>query len=308
MNHPSDTEKGRSGGVKWLGRFLIIAAAILWSCSGLFAKAPIFDQWPTESRGNLLVFWRAAFASLVLVFLIRKVTWTWRLVPGCLLFATMNWSFLGAMVYGEAALAIWLQYTAPVWVFLGSWLLFRETPKPRDWLLLAFATVGVAIILISQSGTGGSGGLLLGLVAGVTFSGVVLSLRWMRDVDSAWIIFLYHAVTAVLFAPYLFQSQIYPSGQQWIYLFCFGAIQMGIPYVLFARGLRSVTSHEAAGISLLEPILVPVWVFVAWHSHAEYEAPEWSTLVGGGLILAGLLLRYFRTSAKLEDEKPSPVD
>ena len=67
----------------------------------------------------------------------------------------------------------------------------------------------------------------------------------------------------------------------------FGLFQMALPYVIFARGLRSITSQEATVIGLLEPVLLPVWVYLAW---GEVPAP-W-TVIGGGLILAGLLLRY----------------
>ena len=67
---------------------------------------------------------------------------------------------------------------------------------------------------------------------------------------------------------------------------------MGLPYVLFARGLKSVPSHEASGIGLLEPVLLPVWVFLAWRHAADYSPPQWWTLVGGGLILAGLIVRF----------------
>ena len=83
-----------------------------------------------------------------------------------------------------------------------------------------------------------------------------------------------------------------PEGQQWLYLAGFGIFQMGLPYLLFARGLRSVTGHEASGIVLLEPLLVPVWVWLAWHTSPGYAAPRWWTLVGGGLILIGLVVRY----------------
>lgn len=292
----SDVASGRQ---KWLGRILIAIATVLWSSSGFFAKAPIFEDWPVEVRGDLLVFWRALFASLVLVFLVRKPCWDWRLVPSIIAFATMNWAFLGALVHTEATVAIWLQYTSPVWVFLGSWLVFRETPKPRDWTVLAFAVGGVTLILFWNASFSPRG-ITLGLISGLCFGSVVLSLRWMRDIDAGWIIFLFHAVTAVLFAPIVWRSNLLPSGQQWFYLLCFGAIQMGIPYVLFARGVQRITSHEASGLSLLEPILVPVWVFVAWRQHPDYQAPELATLIGGGLILMGLILRYFRTQPQDE--------
>jgi drug/metabolite transporter (DMT)-like permease len=67
----------------------------------------------------------------------------------------------------------------------------------------------------------------------------------------------------------------------------FGLFQMALPYVFFARGLRAITSQEATGIGLLEPLLLPVWVYLVWD-----EVPAASTLIGGGLILAGLALRY----------------
>ena len=78
----------------------------------------------------------------------------------------------------------------------------------------------------------------------------------------------------------------------------FGTFQMALPYVLFTRGLRSVTSHEASCISLLEPILVPIWVFVAWRHTPDYELPSWWTWVGASLILLGLLFRYMPVRKK----------
>ena len=57
---------------KTAGRLLILVAAVMWSTSGLFAKAPLFADWPLQVaglpvRGPLLAFWRAVFASLVLL-------------------------------------------------------------------------------------------------------------------------------------------------------------------------------------------------------------------------------------------------
>jgi hypothetical protein len=49
-------------------------------------------------------------------------------------------------------------------------------------------------------------------------------------------------------------------------------------------------------------LLVPVWVFVAWHQSPEYTPPALTTIVGGGLILTGLLLRYLGKTAERESE------
>jgi drug/metabolite transporter (DMT)-like permease len=291
----------------WQGRLLVIVAAVLWSTSAFFAKAPIFDNWPVESRGLLLAFWRALFACLPLVFLVRKPQFSWRLLPMITVFALMNWTYLSCLVYCEPALTIWLQYTAPAWVFLISWIFFRESPGIRDWLLLAFATVGVAIIVQAEIMGATPKGVQLGLLSGVFFASVVVTLRGLRDFESTWLIFLNHLMTAILFAPYLIYTGIYPNGSQWLYLAGFGIFQMGLPYVLFARALKAISSHEASGLSLLEPILVPVWFYVAWRNAPDYQAPAITTLVGGSLILVGLLMRYVkfkRNPTSTEIQKP----
>jgi drug/metabolite transporter (DMT)-like permease len=238
--------------------------------------------WP----GPVLAFWRAAFACVVLWPLVRRPAWSWKLVPAAALFAAMNYTYLTAMATGSAANAIWLQCTAPVWVLLIGVLVFREHAVGLDWLLVAFAAAGVAIILYFESSGQSPLAVLWGLASGVFYAGVVLSLRQLRHLESAWIVAVNHLVTAVVLAPYAFGSTYFPSGWQWLLLGGLGIAQMGLPYVLFARGLKSIPGHEATGIGLVEPLLVPVWA-LAWG-----DKPAWWTLVGGGLILIGLSIRY----------------
>ena len=69
-------------------------------------------------------------------------------------------------------------------------------------------------------------------------------------------------------------------------------VSAGLAVSAVCRGVRKISGHEASGIALLEPILVPVWVFLAWGNAPTYQPPRWWTYVGGGLILLGLLLRY----------------
>jgi len=277
----------------------------MWSTSGFFVKAPLFVGWP----GPVLAFWRALFASLILVPLVRRPQWTLRLLPMLAVFAAMNWCYLSAMVETEVTNAIWLQYTAPVWVFLASAFLFREKIHPLDWMLLAFAFLGVALIIVCEIQGESRRGVIYGLLSGLFYGGIAVSLRWLRDLESAWLVAMAHLATALVLSPYLMlHPERWPSGPQWFFLAGLGMLQLGLPYWLFARGLKTVTSHEASGISLLEPLLVPVWVFIAWRHTATYTPPQWWTLVGGASILTGLILRYagqwtqepYRTNAPVE--------
>ncbi len=302
------SSNSRPSGSPTAARLLLILVAVMWSTSGFFAKAPWLEQWPLDVRGPLLAFWRTLFAGLCLLPLVRRPQWSWRMVPAALIFAVMNVTYLTAVTKTTAANAIWLQNTAPFWVFLVNVVWLREAVEGRDWLMLLFAMSGVSLILLfefqtQQTATSRSG-VLWGVAGGLTYAGVILTVSSLRHLDSAWIIAVNHLVTAALLAPYVVRQDIWPTAGQAVWLAAFGVFQMGVPYMLFARALRSVKSHEAAGIILLEPVLVPLWVYLAWHSHASYQAPAWWTLAGGGLILAGLVLRYLGRGPKCASLKP----
>lgn len=294
---PSQTGTGqgspKSSESKTTGRVLILVAAVLWSTSGFFAKAPWFDGWPPEIRGLMLAFWRSFFACLCLVPLIRHPRWQWQLLPMVVCFATMVWSFMSAMVHGPAANAIWLQYLSPVWVLIGGLLFLKERISAQDVRMFVCCLSGVALILLMELRSGVSlYPTIMAILSGLSFAGVVLSMRSMRDADPAWLITLNHGATALLLLPWVWQhSMPLPMGSYFALGF-FGVFQMSVPYVLFARGLRTTTSPEASVLTLIEPILVPIWVFLAWHSHPSYDPPPWWTWVGAACILIGLLSRY----------------
>jgi drug/metabolite transporter, DME family len=268
-------------------RLLVLVAAVLWSTSGFFVKAPYLANWP----GPTLAFWRAGFACVVLWPLVRRPRWSWKLIPATATFAAMNYAYLTAMATGSAANAIWLQLTAPVWVLIVGVFVFGEKAIWRDWVLIGFAAGGVAIIVFFESQGESLDAVLWGLASGVFYAGVVLSLRQLRHMESAWLVALNHLVTAIVLAPLAFRTGHFPTGIQWLLLGGLGIVQMGLPYVLFARGLKRIPGHEATGIGLVEPLLVPVWVYLAWG-----DKPAWWTLVGGLFILMGLVVRYAWTS------------
>lgn len=296
LSSAASASSGEARREAFTGRMFILLAAILWSTSGFFAKSPSLQGW----SGPSLAFWRAVFAVIVLTPMVRRPKFSWALVPMVLSFVVMNWTFLTAMTICEASVAIWLQQIAPIWVFLGSILWLGEKAKRTDWWMLAFGMAGVFVILLNElSATGGASlGVAHGLVSGVTYAGVILSIRRLRDFDSFWLVALNHWATLLFLAPFVFspnsqlEGPVMPVGSQWMYLAGLGIFQMGTPYVLFAQGLKRIPSHEAAGIGLLEPILVPVWVFLAWHNHPRYLPPTWAAYVGGSLILAGLIVRF----------------
>ena len=278
---------GPTASSKLVGRLWVLAAALMWSTGGLFAKLPIWDDWDLTVRGPLFAFWRAFFAALVLVPTVRRPRYSGYLVPLTLIFTVMNVTYLMSLTRTTAANAIWLQATAPWWVFLLSISLLREPVARRDLIPLLFGCLGVGTILSFEIRGQAQFGVVCGLASGVTFALVLMFMRRLRAEDPAWLVALNHAVAALALLPWIIYLGLWPSPGQLLVLAAFGALQMGIPYTFMLRGLRSISTQEAAALILIEPVLNPLWVFLL-----GLETPAWWTLVGAGLILVGLLLRY----------------
>jgi drug/metabolite transporter (DMT)-like permease len=211
------------------------------------------------------------------------------------------------MTRTTAANAIWLQNTAPLWVFLFGVGILHERVQRADWLMLAAVVCGVGFILTFElraaSRLGGDlSGVLLAVASGLLYALVVVSVRALRELDSAWLIALNHGVTAVVLLPYVVYQDIWPTSTQLTWLAAFGVLQMGLPYLLFARGLRVIPGHEASFIGLLEPVLVPIWVWLVWRHDATYQSPAWWTYVGGAMILVGLAGRYVLSPSMVIDD------
>lgn len=271
-------------------RLCVFAVALLWSSSGFFTKSHFFDTWPLEWRGALFGFWRALAAGAILLPGVRRVRFRPMLIPMVVCFAGMNLTFLTAMVQSTAANAIWLQSTAPFWVLLASCFIFREPVQKRDLIPFVAAFCGVGLILffeLSQSPRTSRTGVICGLLSGICYGGVLVTLRQLRDENNAWLVALNHAAAALTLLPVVLWLGYWPSLFQLAWLVAFGVIQMALPYLLLTASLKVIPSHEAALIGLIEPVLNPTWAYLVWG-----ERPAWWTLAGASFILLGLFLRY----------------
>lgn len=263
------------------GRLLILAAALLWSLAGVFIK--FLDLYPLS-----IVFYRSLFASLVFAPFVRRSQLQVRpaIVVSVLSYTAAISAFVAANKLTTAANAIVLQYTAPVFVFLLTRLIWGEKISKLNGCTLAVAMLGVAIIASDSAGEPEMAGVLLALLSGVLFAVYMVNLQRTQEVHPVYLTWINNLVCALLLL-LVVKSQLALSLQQAIILAVMGAVQLGMPYFLFSQGLRTVPLQEASLIALIEPVLNPLWVALI-----VGEIPSAATLVGGLIILFGLGVRY----------------
>ena len=123
-------------------------------------------------------------------------------------------------------------------------LVFRERAGWRDWLLLVFCAAGVGVILYYESRGESLEAVLWGLASGVFYAGVVLVAAAAAGHGFGLAGGAESLVTAVALSAFALgalctdRRRIFPAASSGCSWRGFGILQMGLPYVLFARGLQ----------------------------------------------------------------------
>ena len=299
-------------------RLCLVLAAVLWSSGSFFIR---FLREPSPLAESLhftldepslsplqVAFYRGLFGGLGMLLLVRRadVRFQPRMIGMVLVFAVMSGLYMSALALGPAANAIFLQNTAPIWVSLFGVFVLKEAADRRGWQSVLLGGIGAVVIVAGNWPTNlppeeeqaQVAILLMGVGSGLTYAGVMIFLRMLRSECPAWLTALnligsgaaIGAYVAIRFGPsYFVEWAAAPSAAQFAVLVVYGIVQMAIPYWLFARSLKSVSPQEAGIITLIEPLLNPLWAFLMT---PEKDKPTVPMLIGGGLIFAALVWKY----------------
>jgi drug/metabolite transporter (DMT)-like permease len=266
------------------GVLLLLLTAVLWSLGGLWVK---FIDWnPLAIAGA-----RSLIAFGLIAALMPKALGqlTWGAVPGAIAYTAVMFLFVLATKMTTAANAVFLHYTAPIHIALiGPWLL-GERARLRDWALIAVALGGVALFFCDELDLKSRWGLLAGLGSGYCSAWLIMLMRRARTASPEAMTQLGNLLAVAVASPWLFP--VHKLEQNGLWLLMLGGVSLGAPYVLYSRAIREVKALDATLITMIEPILNPIWVMAVAH-----EYPSGWSLVGGALVLSTSLARSVLSS------------
>lgn len=275
------------------GYWMVFLAAVMWSTAGILIKLLTTRYGMTSGAVACL---RSAIGGLALAWALPGLRGSpmGRVGPASVLYTIVVGSFVLATAITTAANAILLQYAYPMLVAVGAVCLFKERLGRRTVAALVLGMGGVVAILAGSWRPGEQAGLALGAVSAVALAGLTLLQRSIRSGSPVAQSSFYNLVAGVLLLP-LAWGAFHVSGAALCVVAVMGIFQLAVPYVLFIKGLRIVPATDVALITIIEPILNPLWV---WLGHGE--VPHWSTGVGGALILGALLVRFLKAPERSE--------
>jgi len=257
---------------------MLVFTALLWSTSGVLIKAL---SWQPVS----ILAGRGLFTSIVFLLYMRRLPtqWTrWMLLAAGGSIVT-QFLFVVATKLTTAANAIFLQYTAPIYVVLLAYWLLREKPSRTDFIAMGIIFLGMILFFGDKLSTAGFDGNILAVLSGVTSAVMMVSFRAQKDGSPEDSILVASVVMTIIGIPSILKESW--TITNWSIIAYLGIFQIGLAFILFTKSIKLIPALEANLIGTLEPVFNPVWVFLFLG-----ESMGKSALLGGLVVLTGVII------------------
>ena len=270
------------------GYALVFVATIMWSLAGVFARLI-----PHLDFGTVL-FGRAFFggASGLIVAYVEwrsgRFTLNRLATPLTLLViflsSTAITAYVGAVLTTTIADVLVIYATLPFVAAGMAYVTIGERASRRTLIAAAIAMVGMVVMVAGGLGHGRLLGQSLSFLMTATFAGLLVVQRGRPDLPVSPI----NAVAALIASGFgfLVSRHVEASWFDIGVLFVFGVTSITIGFGLFIEGAKFIPSAEASLIAMLDVVLGPLWVLIAFG-----EQPDRTTIIGGCFVLAAAIWR-----------------
>ena len=261
--------------------FLIIAAVIIWSLSGLLVKAVNADPlWISLIRclgGGIFL----------LPYIFKEKIYPMKnILFGGIFMAIFLLSLTITTRISSSAMAISMQYTAPMYV-IGYGFYKSKEIKFEKFIVFLLIFAGIIFNSITSMNGGNWWAIVSGITIGLAFVFYSYNLQKVKKGNLLGIVALINIISAIFYGILLiFRYSPPPSSfNEIIILSISGIVISGISYALYGEGLREVSMEKAMIICLAEPVLNPLWVYLG-----KGEIPSMTTVIGSILILLSAII------------------
>jgi drug/metabolite transporter (DMT)-like permease len=261
----------------------------------LFAGRPLISPVVlSQTRTSFAVLMLAVFLSVRYgseFFRIRREDLAVCAAVGTLGLAGSNFFYYFAVQYSTVAIAITLQYAAPVWVLLWMVLGGREQLSMVRVVSVVLAMMGSAVTigLFGQGAELNFLGVGAGILASFSFAFYNIAAQKLVTRSHHLRIMFYVLLSAAVFwfvinPPWRLAAQHY-SAAQWGFLLLFACCSTLLPYVFFFSGLKYLDPTRAIIASCLEPVFAVLFAAAFVH-----EGVGWLQVLGIAAVLAGTVM------------------
>ncbi|MEI7483448.1 MAG: DMT family transporter [Ignavibacteriota bacterium] len=271
------------------GLVYIAITAFLWSSSGLFIKILTLNAYQIS-------FYRSLIAAVTLLIILYgkhrtiKFEFDKLTVLASLFYAGILIFFVVANKLTTSANAIFLQFTAPIYLLFLEPFFLKTKFRRKDLITIVICISGMALFFMGKLEIGNIYGNLIAIAAGICFAMFSLFIKWKKTLgnENTIISIIYgNLLVGIICFPFIF-NEIAVSSTQFYVLLYMGVVQIGVSYFIFNIGIKYVSATESMIIGMLEAIFNPIWVFFG-----VGEVPATTAVIGGVIIFAAILIHNF---------------
>lgn len=279
------------------GYVFIIAAASCWGFIGIFSSIAFSEGVaPME-----VAFWRALLAWFFFAtqaFIQKEMRMQIRDIPLLCIFGLLGISlfyisYLYAIDAGGAALASVLLYTAPAWVVVCSFFIYKEKLTTQKIVALILIIAGVFLI----SNTGGNANsttslsaiaIVSGLTAGFCYSLYYTLGKHFSARYSSANLFLYMLPIGCLgILPFV--EFVPKSPLAWFAIACIAFLSTFIANQCYYQGLKKLEAGKASIVATIEPVIAATAAFFIFGEHFTLLG-----YIGAMLVICAVLLTIIK--------------
>lgn len=239
--------------------------------------------WPPLAIAGI----RSGLAGLTILFYLRKPKFSWSKyqIGAAISYASTVTFFVMANKLTTAGNAILLQYTAPIYVALLSYIMLKEHSSTIDWLAIAGMFIGLGLFFMDDLTLSGYLGNIFAIVAGISFALFTILLRKQKHASPIESVLLGNILTLIICLPVVVSTISYDF-QSWGLVALLGIFQLGIPYILFSIVIKHVSALDAIIYPTVEPIINPILVYlIIGETLGKYA------IWGGAMVLGSVIIR-----------------
>jgi drug/metabolite transporter (DMT)-like permease len=198
-----------------------------------------------------------------------------------------------ALALTSSAIVLVIFAVGPVAAAIMAWLLIGERVRRYTWVAIAVTVAGVGY-MVSGPGAGGSAtGALIALIVPICFGYGTAMIRKHSEVTMAPAMLLATVISVVVSLPFAHPFDV--TRHDFVLLLVFGFAQLGVGLAIFSVGAARAPATEVALLSMLEPVMGPIWV---WIFMDEY--PGVPALIGGCTVFVALLAHTIYASKQVD--------
>jgi drug/metabolite transporter (DMT)-like permease len=277
------------------GYLYILASAICFSLAGVLIKMISLSSITINGFRNF-------FAFIVMAVYIKKihhkVVINKVVIGGAICNLLMNLTFVMATKLTSAANAIVLQFTEPIFLILFLWIIWKHKPDKKAVVTCILVFGGILCFFFDKISFDGQIGNILAIISGALYAFVFL-IKKMKNSDFESSILISQIASFILFIPWYFKETNYTS-KNFLLIIILGVVQMGIAYILLAKGLERVSPVAASLASTVEPVLNPIWVAIFYGETIASIA-----IIGAAIVIISSTV-YNIFSSKTNDAELNP--